>query len=249
MNGNLNSCSVSVSSANIYPQINEADESYTLSIAADGTCKIESNEIWGAMHAMETFTQLLERNIETKQVFTTYAPATVKDSPRFPHRGLMIDTSRHYLTVSAIKKMIDILPMSKFNTLHIHLVDAQSFPFDSPSAPEIVKGAYSSKLTYTQKDLMLITEYAAERGVRMIFEIDVPGHAASWNAGYPKVMADCFEKYSYNINDFALNPAVDDTYTVLNAVLGDLVKATNSSLVHIGGDEVVYGYFSVGAAN
>jgi hexosaminidase len=79
--------------------------------------------------------------------------------------------------------MLDILPMSKFNVLHVHLVDAQSFPFDSPAAPYIKDGAYAPSLTYSADDLTMLSAYGSDRGVRVIYEVDVPGHAASWNAG------------------------------------------------------------------
>ena len=71
-----------------------------------------------------------------------YAPVTLNDSPRYLHRGLMIDTARHYLSVSEILRMIDSLVMNKFNKLHWHLVDAQSFPYDSPTEPTMINGAF-----------------------------------------------------------------------------------------------------------
>lgn len=71
-----------------------------------------------------------------------YAPVSVEDSARYNHRGLLIDTARHYLTITEIERMIDSLAMNKMNKLHWHLVDAQSFPFDSPSEPTMVDGAY-----------------------------------------------------------------------------------------------------------
>jgi hexosaminidase len=87
----------------------------------------------------------------------------------------MIDTSRHYLPTDQIYRIIDLLPMSKFNVLHVHLVDAQSFPFDSMSSPDIANGAYSKSATYSVKDIQAISDYAIDRAVRVIFEIDVPG--------------------------------------------------------------------------
>ena len=132
-----------------------------------------------------------------------------------------------------------------------HIVDAQSFPMDPPSAPRLVRGAYSSSLTYSMGDLQQVVRHGAERGVQVLLEIDVPGHAASWTQGYPEVMADCFVKYSYNINDFALNPTKEATYSLLEGVLRDVVDATaagssadggrSQSMIHVGGDEVVYG--------
>lgn len=108
----------------------------------------------------------------------------------------------------------------------------------------MTKGAFSPSMVYTQEDIRAVTEYAYERGVEIIFEIDVPGHAAGWTAGKPEIMADCFKKYYYNINDFALDPTLDLTYTTLSHVLGDIVTAAGphgSSRLHIGGDEVVTG--------
>jgi hexosaminidase len=103
----------------------------------------------------------------------------------------MIDTSRHYLSVPEIQRIIDTLPMNKFNKLHWHIIDSQSFPFDSPSEPEMVKGAFTPKLVYTSENLKTLNEYARRRGVEIIFEVDVPGHAASWGAGKPELLADC----------------------------------------------------------
>lgn len=214
------------------------DESYSLQVS--DSCSITAATVWGAMMGMETFTQLLTRPAPDT-VTMGYAPVSISDYARFSHRGLMIDSSRHYLPLDTIKHVIDNLAASKFNVLHWHTVDAQSFPLDVPSAPELVKGAYSPTSTYTMDDLSDITAYARDRGVRVVYEVDVPGHAASWTAGYPEIMADCFVKYSYNINDFALNPTLDSTYTVVNSVLKDIHTATASKYVHIGGDEVVYG--------
>lgn len=127
--------------------------------------------------------------------------------------------------------------------LHWHTVDAESFPLDSPSEPLMVNGAWSSASTYTMDNLKDLTAYARERGVEVIFELDVPGHAAGWIKGKPELIADCMTKYT-NINNYALNPTLEDTYTTLQGLLGDIVKATGTSRLHIGGDEVVYGCWS-----
>lgn len=105
----------------------------------------------------------------------------------------------------------------------------------------MVKGAYSPQMTYEMSDLTDIYNYAHARGVEIIFEIDIPGHAASWTAGKKSIMADCFAKYYYNINDFALNPTLDETYTTIQHILSDVVQATGIERIHLGGDEVVYG--------
>jgi hexosaminidase len=258
--GDLTSCVVEATDVSEDGLDLHVDESYTLNVAEDGGCSISATTVWGALRGLETFTQLLKRGAATSQaqstrkqpvtskhgdedgnVFLEYAPAVVKDFARFSHRGVMIDSSRHYLPLDAIRLLIDTLPASKFNVLHWHTVDAQSFPLALPSVPDLAKGAYSEALTYSAEDLASIRDYAWDRGVRIVYEVDVPGHAASWTAGYPQIMADCFVKYSYNINDFALNPTLDETYTVLNSVLGDIAAATGTKYLHIGGDEVVYG--------
>lgn len=122
----LSACSITVEELNenepetLQPGV---DESYSLNIDAAGGCDISSKTVWGALHAMETFTQLLQRSDST--VTCDYAPASITDSPRFTHRGMLIDSSRHFLPVSEIERLIDALPMNKFNVLHWHMVDAQ----------------------------------------------------------------------------------------------------------------------------
>lgn len=148
------------------------DESYLLKLSAQ-SCAIEASTVWGALHAIETFSQLLVRDAQHVP-FCEYASVYVNDSPRFTHRGVMIDTARHYLPIDTIRSMVDILPMSKFNTLHIHLVDAEAFPFNSLSSPRIIEGAYSPESTYSKDDLNELTQYASDRGVRIVYEIDVP---------------------------------------------------------------------------
>ena len=110
----------------------------------------------------------------------------------------------------------------------------------------MTKGAFTPTMIYTPEDIQALTAYAYDRGVEIIFEIDVPGHAAGWIPGKPEIMADCLQKYT-NINNYALDPTLDETYSTLNNILADLVKsagALGGSRLHIGGDEVVYGCWS-----
>jgi hexosaminidase len=174
------------------------DESYTIKVTDSGSCSISANTVWGALYGMETFTQLLVRNTDLT-VAVNNVPVNIEDSSRFTHRGMLVDTSRHYLPMSELKRIIDTYPMSKLNVLHWHAVDAQSFPLKLPSAPQMVKGAYAPQLIYTTADVEEISSYAADRGVRVLLEIDVPGHASSWQWGEPDLMADCIQKYT-NVN-------------------------------------------------
>lgn len=213
--------------------VNGVDESYTLQTNNE-TCAIQAVTIWGAINGMETFTQIFKRKTDGIVSSIFINNVNITDYNRFQHRGILIDTSRHYLPVNEITRMIDAAKMSKFNVLHVHLVDAQSFPFNSVSSPEIVKGAYSPNYQYSTDDIQYITDYAYYRGIRIVYEIDVPGHAASWGAGYPEVVADCVDKYD-NINNIALNPTLDKTYEVLNGILSDISKYSGKSpYIHIG---------------
>jgi len=245
----IEECAIVVSSI-LSPSAEEAsldldvNESYTLSVQENGNCEITSETVWGAFHGMETFTQLLTR--EDGGVVTRHAPIQVQDKPRYSHRGVLIDSARHYLPVDSIKRVIETLPMTKMNVLHWHAVDAQSFPVDTPSAPDMKKGAYGDDI-YSMDDIRGIKDFAIDRGVRIIFEFDGPGHAASWGKGYPEILADCRAKYWYNVNNLALNPVLDKTYDIVAAIFKDVVTATSVKYLHLGGDEVVYGCWAADA--
>ena len=242
-NGELKECSIIINFYNENERSSKIsiNESYQIVINDKNECLIQSETVWGMLHGLESFTQLFLRDINDGSVYTTYSPLSIYDEPRFSHRGLLIDTSRHYLSIQSIERIIDSLSMNKFNILHWHMVDAQSFPVDIISSPLLIKGAYSPSHIYTLNDIQMLKLYAANRGVQLLPEIDVPGHAASWNAGYPNIMAKCIEKYS-NINNYALDPTQDETYEVIKNVINDVIYATNVQYLHLGGDEVVYGW-------
>lgn len=90
-------------------------------------------------------------------------------------------------------------------------------------------------MVYSMQEVAGLTQYAADRGVRLLVEVDVPGHAASWLKGYPQIMATCIQKYT-NVNNYALNPVLEETYEVVGAVLKDIIQTTGAKLFHVGGD-------------
>jgi len=114
------------------------------------------------------------------------APWEIKDQPRFQYRGLMIDTSRHFLPVNAIRRQIDALSFNKMNALHWHMTDAQSTPYDSKVHPKLKEGAFSEGAVYTPEDIKDLVEYARLRGVQ------VTGTFAhfSWDLSLPTLL-DC----------------------------------------------------------
>ena len=155
------------------------DESYTLSVE-ENACTIAANTFVGALYGLETFSQLVLSNGTGAGQHATYwiphLPWRVEDAPRFQYRGLMVDTARHFLPLNALRRQIDAMSFSKMNFLHWHLTDAQSTPFDSARFPLLKRGAFTPRHTYTPGDLRAIVEYARERGVQVLVEVDMPGH-------------------------------------------------------------------------
>jgi hypothetical protein len=142
------------------------DESYTIYVAAAGGVNsivggatIEANTIYGAIRGLETFSQLCVFNYDTKNVEVRHAPWYIEDEPRFAFRGLLLDTSRHFLPVDVIKQVIDSMSFSKLNVLHWHIIDEQSFPLEVPSYPKLWKGSYSKLERYTVEDARDIVRY------------------------------------------------------------------------------------------
>ncbi|KAG6557870.1 hypothetical protein Mapa_000638 [Marchantia paleacea] len=210
------------------------DESYTLKVPAEGKTSeayLEASNVYGALRGLETFSQLCRFNFSIKAVQIAETPWNVKDSPRFQFRGLLIDTSRHYLPVATIRKIIDSMTFAKLNVLHWHIVDTQSFPLEIPSYPDLWKGAYTKAERYTMDDARNIVEYARRRGINVMPELDTPGHAASWGVGYPELWPsrDCQQP---------LDVSSKFTFEVIAGILADFRKVFPFKLMHLGGDEV-----------
>uniref|UniRef100_A0A6B2L2K0 beta-N-acetylhexosaminidase n=1 Tax=Arcella intermedia TaxID=1963864 RepID=A0A6B2L2K0_9EUKA len=215
------------------------DESYTLTASSSGA-SLNSTTVFGAMKGLETFSQLLDWSSPSSTYLLSRLPLQISDAPRFPWRGLLIDSSRHFLPVSAIKRQIDALSYTKLNTLHWHITDAQSFPIYSASYPNLsAKGAYAPSAIYSTAEVQDIISYGYERGVRVVPEFDIPGHAASWGASDPALVVNC-TKYNHNINNIPLDPTKEHTYEVLSGFLNEMSKMFLDA-VHVGGDEIVFG--------
>ncbi|WP_142764379.1 family 20 glycosylhydrolase, partial [Klebsiella pneumoniae] len=103
---------------------------------------------------------------------------TIEDSPRFPWRGLLLDSARHFIPLPDIKRQIDGMAAAKLNVLHWHLTDDQGWRFTSKRYPKLTQLA-SDGLFYTPEQMREIVRYAAERGIRVVPEIDMPGHASA----------------------------------------------------------------------
>nr|CAD7394281.1 unnamed protein product [Timema cristinae] len=246
--------SVSGSSSELEPYLTlKTDEGYRLTVRKHGKtlhATVTSGTFFGARHGLETLSQMIWYDEEDdSRVLRVLDNATIDDRPVFPHRGLMIDTSRNFLPLSSIMLTIDGMAASKLNTLHWHMTDSQSFPFDSPRVPQMAQyGAYSFDETYSSADVSSVVEHARVRGVRVLVEIDAPAHAGvGWQWGPISgkgnltlcVNYQPWRMYCGQPPCGQLNPVNDHTYKVLGDLYADLVELTRTTdEFHMGGDEV-----------
>lgn len=237
----ISTVSICLQDANVPLQL-YVDESYLLNVPSANTTgsvlSINCTTVYGCYHALETLSQMINFDFDLQAYSIFNSPWIVSDAPRFPHRGILVDTSRHFLPVATLKIIIDSLTYAKFNTMHWHIVDAIAFPFDSKTYPQLAKyGAYSNEERFTEADVAEVVEYARERGIRVMVELDTPGHSGAMCFGMPEIcpVPGCT---SSNINNWALDITKNETYTVVGGLLSDLSALFPEKLTHLGGDEV-----------
>jgi hexosaminidase len=216
-----------------YPKFGE-DESYALKVDGD-RASLTANTVVGAMHGMETLLQLISGGPDGY-----YFPAVnIQDKPRFPWRGLMIDVGRHFQPVEVIKRNIDGLAAVKMNVFHWHLSDDQGFRIESKRYPKLQEMG-SGGLYYTQDQVREVIAYAADRGVRVVPEFDMPGHTTAWMVGYPD-LASAPGPYEiqtrWGIFDPTMDPTREETYQFLDGFIGEMAALFPDEYFHIGGDE------------
>ncbi len=214
-------------------QLNE-NESYKLMISGEKIELSAENDL-GAIRGMETLLQLLANDKDGY-----YFPALeITDSPRFPWRGLMIDVSRHFMPVDVIKRNIDGMALVKMNVLHLHLCDDQGFRIESKTFPKLHELGSNGQY-FTQVQIKDIINYADERGIRVVPEFDMPGHATSWFPAYPE-LASAKKDYSietgFGVFDPTMDPTKPSTYTFLAAFIKEMAQLFPDEYFHIGGDE------------
>ena len=211
------------------------DESYVLTVSPTQIVLNATTDI-GALRGLETLLQLLAVD---EQGY--YFPAVkIDDAPRFPWRGLMIDASRHFMPAEVVKRNLDAMAAVKLNVLHWHLSDDQGFRVESKVWPKLHELG-SDGLYYTQTQIKEVVAYAAERGIRVVPEFDVPGHATSWTAAYPELGSapGPYEiERKWGIFYPVLNPVNDFTYKFLDKFFGEMAAFFPDPYIHIGGDEI-----------
>ena len=211
------------------------DESYTLEVTSR-QARLEAATPVGILRGMETFLQLVTLDAQGFAV-----PAVnIEDKPRFPWRGFMIDVSRRWIPAPVIKRNLDGMAAVKLNVLHWHLSDDQGFRVESRRFPKLHEMG-SDGHYYTQEEIRDVIAYARERGIRVVPEFDMPGHATSWFVGYPEI-ASLPGPYTVDrtlgIRDPAMDPTREEVYTFLDAFIGEMTQLFPDEYFHIGGDEV-----------
>jgi hexosaminidase len=211
------------------------DESYVLEVNATGA-KLSAATPLGTLHGLQTFLQLVDVSPEGFA-----APAvTINDKPRFPWRGLMIDSARHFVPLDVLRRNIDGLEAVKMNVFHWHLSENQGFRVESKKFPKLQEMG-SDGLYYTQDEIHDLIEYARDRGIRVVPEFDVPGHSTAWFVGYPE-LASAPGPYEierkWGVFDPAFDPTNERTYKFLDQFIGEMAKLFPDHFFHVGGDEV-----------
>lgn len=215
------------------PAVDE-DESYSLTVS-DKQAMLTAPTVVGAMRGLETFLQLLDSDRDGY-----FIPAIqIQDKPRFPWRGLLIDVGRHYQPMDVLKRNLDGMAAVKLNVLHWHLTEDQGFRVESKKFPKL-HGMGSDGLFFTQDQIREIIAYARDRGIRVVPEFDMPGHATSWLVGHPELgSAPGPYKIERNpgIFDPSLDPTREEVYKFLDKFLGEMAGLFPDAYMHIGGDE------------
>jgi len=226
-------------------------ESYEL-IITETKAEISSPCYAGSVRGYSTLFNLFDFNEDYSLITIDSLPIHIKDSPRFDYRGVMIDTSRHFLKKSTIKRVIDGMVLVKLNVLHWHISDDDSFPMYSPSYPDLAKDAsFSPSMIYEKEDIDEIVNYARQRSIKIVPELDTPSHTRAVGLHEPlRDIFTCFNKHKLvDIEGFAatiigpppavMDPTMDKTYEFIKNIFKDLDEYFKGDMIHLGGDEVL----------
>ncbi|XP_059917945.1 beta-hexosaminidase subunit alpha isoform X2 [Gadus macrocephalus] len=213
-----------------------SSERYQLNVSA-GQAVLNSDTVWGALRGLETFSQLVQQDEDGTYFINK---TEIEDFPSFQYRGILLDTSRHFLPLKAILNTLDAMAYSKFNVFHWHIVDDPSFPYQSRTFPDLSsKGAYHPMShIYTQSDVRRVLTHARLRGIRVIPEFDSPGHTQSWGKGQPNLLTPCYKGSSPSGTFGPINPASALSYTFMSQFLKEVTSVFPDPYFHLGGDEV-----------
>ena len=211
------------------------DESYILDVSSEGVSISATNDI-GALRALETLLQLI--NLDAAGFY--FEGVHIEDSPRFVWRGLMIDAARHFMPVGVLKRNLDAMASVKLNVFHWHLTDDQGYRIESKVYPKLHELG-SDGLYYTHEQIKEVVNHASTLGIKVVPEIDVPGHASAILTAFPEIGSK--DNYHYSIERYAgifdptLDPTNELTYEFLENLIAEVAPLFPGEYFHIGGDE------------
>ncbi|MGC5399295.1 beta-N-acetylhexosaminidase [Streptomyces sp. DT20] len=223
-------------------------EGYTLT-SGRGSVTITARKPAGLFHGVQTLRQLLPARIESdsrQKGPWSVAGGSVTDAPRYGYRGAMLDVSRHFFSVTEVKRYIDQLALYKINTFHLHLSDDQGWRIAIDSWPKLATYGGSTEVGggtggyYTKSQYKEIVNYAASRYLEVVPEIDMPSHTNAALASYAELNCDGVAPPLYTgieVGFSSLCAGKDVTYDFIDDVLGEVAALTPGRYLHIGGDE------------
>lgn len=226
----------------------DGKEAYEINISED-LVTVEGASPEGVFRGIQTLRQLLPASIESPSKKTEtllIATGKITDSPVYGYRGSMLDVSRHFFGVDDVKRYIDLIAAFKLNTLHLHLSDDQGWRIEIKSRPKLTEIGSQTQVGggkggfYTQEQYKDIVQYAADRYITIIPEIDMPGHTNAALASYPELNCDGKARELYSGIEVGFSTfctGSEATYKFIDDVIRELAEMTTGPYIHIGGDE------------
>jgi hexosaminidase len=203
-------------------------EAYRLSVTPR-EIRIEASDAAGLFYGAQTLRQLVSKSADGSRMVEA---VEIQDAPRFKWRGLLIDVARHFFGKEQLFRIIDEMAAYKLNVLKLHLTDYQGWRLEIPSYPKLTEvGALvdGRPRFFTTAEIREIVQYAADRHIMVVPEIEMPGHAGAAARAYPEFFDDA---------GGAFNPANPKTYDFVRGVLTEVARIFPAPYLHFGGDEV-----------
>lgn len=223
------------------------NESYSIKINENGII-ISANDGAGYFYAVQTLIQMLPAEIYSKckaeSISLRLPCVSIKDFPKYKWRSFMLDSGRQYQTLDFIKKYLDYLAILKINVFHWHLTEGQGWRIEIKKYPKLTEvGAYVAKGEeqqgfYTQDEIKEIVQYAKDRFITVVPEIDLPGHSEAALIAYPEYT--CFGKTPETVMEYSPNlfcGGNEKTYQFLQNILDEVCDLFPGEYIHLGGDE------------
>lgn len=220
------------------------DEAYVLKVD-EKTIEITGTTVKGVFYGVQSLIQLFYQSSHEGNKHIQISCCTIKDAPRYAWRGFMLDESRHFFGKAKVKQLLDLMAYHKLNKFHWHLTDAPGWRIEIKKFPKLTKiggiGCLSDPKAkaqyYTQDEIKEIVNYASQRFIDVIPEIDMPGHATAAVHGYPQFSGGGSVQHP----DFTFHPGKEETYQFLGDILDEVAQLFPAQWIHFGGDEVHFG--------